>query len=106
MATFGLGFGAFVALSILLAHLAASKFSNENPWLDLVVRLGTFGVLVLVASEVIGSYYGPQIRKQAPWFWGGFAVGFVLFPSLVSLCVRFLYRKSVANSVENNPDSN
>jgi hypothetical protein len=88
MAAFGFGFGAFVALSIFLANLVALKFSQGNALLDLLVRLGTFGVLVIAAGEVIGSFFGPQVRQQAPWFWGGFAFGLVAVPSLMALYVR------------------
>lgn len=88
MAAFGSGFGAFVAFSIFLANLVALKFSQGNALLDLVARLGTFGVLVIVAGEVIGTFFGPQVRQHATWFWTGFAVGLAAVPSLMALYVR------------------
>ena len=105
IALFGVGFGAFVATSILLAHLAVTKFAYGNPSLDLVIRLGVFGVLILVAGEVIGFYYGRQIRHQAAWFWCGFTFGLVLVPLLVGVFGRLLSKKNLANSKRKKSDS-
>lgn len=85
MGGLGISFGAFVAFSIFLANLVATKFGRGNVLIDLVLRLGCFGLLVLSASEVLGWLFGSQLRQHSLWFWASFALGLVVVPFLVAL---------------------
>ena len=89
----GICFGAFVAASIFLANLVATKFGRGNWLIDVALRLGCFGLLVLTFSEVLGSLFGSQLRQHALWFWASFALGLVFVPLMVAL-----YNKSKKRS--------
>jgi hypothetical protein len=84
----GLCFGAVVALAILVANLVAARFARGSSLLDIVIRLGTFGALILVSAEVVGFVFGAEVRQNAPWFWGAFAIGFVVVPSAFAIRSR------------------
>ena len=88
IAVVGICFGTVVAFSIFLANLAAARFGRGNALVDVFLRLGCFGLLVIGVSEVLGSLFGAQLRAHAPWFWGGFAIGFLLVPFIAMLYNR------------------
>lgn len=87
MAILGLLFGVAVALSIFLANLMAVRFSCGNDLFDIVIRLACVGALILIAAEVIGSLFGPEVRLHAASFWCAFAAGLVLVPVATALHV-------------------
>jgi len=90
----GLAFGLVAALAIFLAELAVRHFVRSSALLDVVVRLSVFGVILLGAAELIGSFFAQVVREHALVVWSSFAVGFVLPPWLLHLHLRRSERKN------------
>lgn len=88
IAALGFCFGGVVALAIFVANLVAARFAKGSSLLDIVIRLGSFGVLILLSAEAVGFLFGTEVRQNAPWFWGAFAVGLIVVPSVFAIRAR------------------
>jgi uncharacterized membrane protein YqhA len=90
----GFAFGLVVAFAIFVADLAVRRLVHIGTLLDVMLRLGVVAVIVLGASELIGSLFGPLLRAHAVTLWSSFVVGFLMPPWLVHLHLRRVERKS------------
>jgi hypothetical protein len=84
----GLFLGCWIAIAILLSHLIAARFMEGGTLSDVVVRLFVFGALSILGSELVGQFFGPNVRAEAAWFWGAFVIGFFSVPSIFWLFTR------------------
>jgi hypothetical protein len=73
-------FGVATALSIRIAHLVAVWFARGSVALDLLLRLGTFGLLIIGMASLIGNLFASIVRCQSGWFLGGIVFGFGVLP--------------------------
>ena len=88
MAMLGLLLGVFVPLAYFLANWVATRLDRGNVLLHLVVVFACAGVLIVGVAEVIGSLFGPEVRRHAAWFFGAWAAGFVLAPLAAKLSLK------------------
>ena len=87
-----LGLGSLMGLVLVVAllwsgHLAA-RFGRDMQLLELAIRLGVFGLMIIGAAEVIGAKFGPLVRAQAAWFFAALAVLFLGVPWVFAIASK------------------
>ena len=90
----GFALGVVVAIAIFVADVAVRRLVHIGSLLDVALRLGVFAALVLGASTLIGSLFGPLLREHALGFWCSWVVGFIAPPWLAHLYFTRYRRKN------------